>query len=77
MTQKGNATTATIWRHDRQRPGGDNQLMTKASQDTIPAYRRHRQRRRTTIDVLAPAKLFCPYNGWRWYITEWGAPRSA
>ncbi len=23
--------------------------------------------------VLAPAKLFSPYNGWRWYITEWDA----
>ena len=21
--------------------------------------------------VLAPAKLFSPYTGWRWYITEW------
>ena len=23
--------------------------------------------------VLAPAKLFSPYNGWTWYITEWDA----
>ena len=23
--------------------------------------------------VLAPAKLFSPYTGWRWYITEWEA----
>ena len=21
--------------------------------------------------VLAPAKLFSPYTGWRWFITEW------
>ena len=23
--------------------------------------------------VVAKAKLFSPYNGWRWYITEWDA----
>ena len=24
-------------------------------------------------DVLARAKLFSPYTGWRWYATEWQA----
>ena len=23
--------------------------------------------------MVARAKLFSPYNGWRWYITEWDA----
>ena len=22
---------------------------------------------------MARAKLFCPYKGWRWYVTEWDA----
>ena len=41
----------------RDNPSGRrrHKLMTKELGDTIPA----------------PAKLFCPYNGWRWYITEW------
>ena len=33
-----------------------------------------RQRERPDYDaVLAPAKLFSPYTGWRWFITEWNA----
>ena len=29
---------------------------------------------RTTPDaVVARVKLFSPYTGWRWYITEWDA----
>ena len=44
--------------------------MTKELADTIPPLYANEN-----VDdhdaVLAPAKLFSPYNGWRWYITEW------
>ena len=34
------------------------------------------RQRRTPDDpdaVVARVKLFSPYNGWRWYVTEWEA----
>ena len=69
--QKGSATTATIWQdHHSGRRG--HKLMTKELGDTIPAI----GATDNVADydaVLAPAKLFSPYNGWTWYITEWDA----
>ena len=46
-----------------------HKLMTKDLADTIPAlYANENVQDYDT--VLAPAKLFSPYTGWRWYITE-------
>ena len=67
--QKGNATTATTWRDNHSGRRG-HKLMTKELGDTIPAI----GATDNVADydaVLAPAKLFSPYNGWTWYITEW------
>ena len=62
LDERENAMTATTW------------------QDNHSRYRRHKLMKKELganedVDeydaVLAPAKLFSPYNGWRWYITEW------
>ena len=69
--QKGNATTATIWR-DKHSGLRRHKLMTKELGDTIPAI--GATDNVSDYDaVLAPAKLFSPYNGWTWYITEYDA----
>ena len=47
-----------------------HKLMTKELGNTIPALYAN-ETRRTTTPVLAPAKFFSPYSGWRWYVTEW------
>ena len=61
-------TAATVWqdRHDGKR---GHQLMTQKLADTIPALGAN-ENARDYDQVLAPAKLFSPYNGWTWYITE-------
>ena len=67
--EKGNAMTTTTWQDNHSGLRG-HQLMTKELADTIPPLYANEN-----VDdydaVLAPAKLFSPYNGWRWYITEW------
>ena len=65
----GVETAATTWQ-DPNSGLRRHKLMTKEIGDTIPALYANED-----IDdsdsVLAPAKLFSPYNGWRWYVTEW------
>ena len=69
--EKGNAMTTTTWKDNHSGPRG-HQLMTKELADTIPPlYANENVDDHDT--VLAPAKLFSPYNSWRWYITEWDA----
>ena len=69
LDEKGNAMTTTTWQDHHSGPRG-HKLMTKELADTIPPLYTNEN-----VDdpdaVLAPAKLFSPYNGWRWYITEW------
>ena len=63
--------TTTIWQdnHNRYRR---HKLMTKELADTIPPL--HADDGTDDPDaVVARVKLFSPYNGWRWYITEWEA----
>ena len=64
----GTTTTATVWR-DKHSGVRGHALMTKELGDTIPALYAN-ENVRNYDDVLAPAKLFSPYTGWRWYITE-------
>ncbi len=60
--------TTTTWQDNHSGPRG-HKLMTKELGDTIPAL--YANENVEDYDaVLAPAKLFSPYNGWRWYITE-------
>ena len=63
--------TATTWqdKHSRLRR---HKLMTKEIGDTIPALYAN-ENVADNDSVLAHAKLFTPYAGWRWYITEWQA----
>ena len=49
-----------------------HELMTKELGETIPALYAN-ENAENTDGVMAHAKLFCPYNGWRWYLTEWEA----
>ena len=69
LDQKGNSTTTTTWQDTHSGRRG-HKLMTKELGATIPAIGANEN-----VDdhdsVPAPAKLFSPYNGWRWYITEW------
>ena len=62
---------ATTWR-DNHSGRRRHKLMTKELGDTIPAIGATGNAEDYDA-VLAPAKLFIPYNGWRWYITEWDA----
>lgn len=47
-----------------------HKLMTKEIGDTIPAIGANEEVE-DYDEVVARAKLFSPYNGWTWYITEW------
>ena len=69
MTDKNGTTT--MWQ-DNHSGLLRHKLMTKELGDTIPAL--YANENVEDYDaVLAVAKLFSPYNGWTWYITEWEA----
>ena len=63
--------TAAIWR-DRHSARRGHQLMTRTLAARIPALGAN-DNVADPGDLLVPAKLFSPYTGWRWYITEWDA----
>ena len=64
-------TTVTMWRDNHSGVRG-HALMTKELGDTIPAL--YANENVANYDgVLAVAKLFSPYSGWTWYVTEWQA----
>ena len=65
---KDNATATATWQDNHSGKRG-HQLMTKKLADTIPALGAN-EKARDYDEVLAPAKLFSPYSGWTWYITE-------
>ena len=69
LDEKGNAMTATMWQ-DNHCGLRRHKLMTKELAHRIPAIGANEDVD-DYDDVLAPAKLFSPYTGWRWYITEW------
>ena len=69
MTDK-NGTTTT-WQDAHSGPRG-HKLMTKELADTIPPLYAN-DGADNPDSVIARVKLFSPYNGWRWYITEWDA----
>ena len=66
-------TTTTTWQ-DPNSGLRRHKLMTKGLGDTIPAIR-STSNVEDSDDVLARAKLFCPYANWTWYVTEWD-PRT-
>ena len=61
-------TAATMWQDEHSGKRGHH-LMTQKLADIIPALGAN-DNARDYDDVLAPAKLFSPYNGCTWYITE-------
>ena len=67
----GITATAAIWQ-DKHSGVRGHALMTKEVGDTIPALYAN-EHIANHDDVLAVAKLFSPYTGWRWFITEWQA----
>ena len=67
----GTTKAAAIWRDNHSGVRG-HALMTKELGDTIPALYTN-EHVKNFDDVIAPAKLFSPYAGWRWYVTEWQA----
>ena len=67
----GTTTAAAMWQ-DKYSEHRGHKLMTKELGDTIPAL--YANESVSDYDgVVAVAKLFSPYNGWRWFITEWEA----
>ena len=64
----GITKAAAMWRDHHGGVRG-HELMTKEVGDTIPALYAN-EGVADYDDVLAPAKLFSPYTGWTWYITE-------
>ena len=69
LEEKGKTMTTTTWQ-DNHSGLRRHKLMTKELGDTIPALYANENVEHYDA-VLAPAKLFSPYNGWTWYITEW------
>ena len=67
--EKGNATATTTWQ-DNHSGRRRHKLMTKELAETIPPLYAN-DGADDPDAVVARAKLFSPYNGWRWYITEW------
>ena len=66
IDQKGTATTMWQDQHSGRR---GHQLMTRKLADAIPSLGAN-ENARDYDEVLAPGKLFSPYSGWTWYITE-------
>ena len=64
-------TAETTWqdRHSRLRR---HKLITKEIGDTIPVLYANEDVE-DQDSVVAFAKLFSPYSGWTWYVTEWQA----
>ena len=66
IDEKGTATTMWQDQHSGRR---GHQLMTQKLAEAIPALGAN-ENARDYDEVLAPGKLFSPYSGWTWYITE-------
>ena len=64
-------TTMTTWR-DAHSGRRRHQLITKELADTIPPLYAN-DGADDPDAVIARVKLFSPYSGWRWFITEWEA----
>ena len=76
---EGNPTTATTPHQVRGRLWQDNhsglrrhKLMTKELGAKIPALGAN-EHVEDYDSVVVPVKLFSPYTGWTWYVTEWDA----
>ena len=69
--KNGTTTTTTTWQ-DNHSGLRRHQLMTRELADTIPPLYAN-DGADDPDAVVARVKLFSPYNGWRWYITEWDA----
>ena len=79
LEEKGTTTTATTPHQERGRLWQDahsglrrHKLITKELGETIPALYAYEDVEDYN-SVLAHMKLFSPYTGWRWYVTEWEA----
>ena len=72
MTDKnGTTATTTMWQ-DNHSGLRRHKLMTKELGEKIPKL--HANENVEDYDaVVARVKLFSPYTGWRWFITEWDA----
>ena len=71
LDQKGNARTATTWQDNHSWRRG-HKLITTELADTIPPLYAN-DGAEDPDAVVSGVKLFSPYNGWRWYVTEWEA----
>ena len=77
MTDKNGTTTTPhqvrgrLWQ-DNHSGLRRHKLMTKELTDTIPPLYAN-DGADDPDAVVARVKLFSPYNGWRWYVTEWEA----
>ena len=69
LDENGKAMTTPTWQ-DKHSGYRRHKLMTKELGGRTPAIGANEE-----VDdydeVLAEARLFCPYTGWRWYVTEW------
>ena len=65
------AATTAMWQDGHSERRG-HKLMTREIGEAIPALYTNENVRHYDA-VVAIAKLFSPYNGWRWFITEWEA----
>ena len=67
--EKENAMTKATWQ-DTHRGRRGHKLITKKLAGTIPPLYAN-DGAADPDAVVARVKLFSPYNGWHWYITEW------
>ena len=71
----GNTKGRSAWR-DKHSGTRGHALMTEEAGRKVPALGANEDVMDTDV-VLAPVKLFSPYTGWTWYITEWTPRRGS
>ena len=69
LDRKGIATTSATWKYNHS-GGRGHKLMTKEVAGIIPPLYAN-DGADDPDAVVARVKLFSPYTGWHWYITEW------
>ena len=69
--EKATTTTTTMWQ-DNHSGLRRHKLITKELGEKIPTLYAN-ENVKDYDSVIAHVKLFSPYNGWTWYITEWEA----
>ena len=69
MSSGESINPAPLWRDKHHGKRGHHLMIKKLGDEIPPLYATEETEDQDS--VLARAKLFSPYSGWTWYITEW------